>query len=276
MEDFTSRLFTYNSFHWNCIRSWVSLNQERKKNILLSLPILINRDLQPTPPNKIWRATTDPTECVKQLIYRHIQIVLLSLHSTCSLPQWFQAAFKHLIAIYIFLPKLITTCYYIWYLTHSSSLVINSARFTYNPEVDDGNRNCLTALFSTGDAMSLWSSQSNFLEFYSFISKPGWPAEKSGNSFLWNSEREIQTLTLYFFFPISSIFSLPWVSWVLILLLFLITLAYSEVINVTGCWELHLLEKKCNICRLPVITLTSTITWVGEGSNRTTAICSYC
>lgn len=174
-------LHFYADFLHTMVSTEIALDHEsgfesKDKKLLSSSSCLYcwhNRDLQSTLPNKIWSVTVGPTGCVKELLYRCTHrlcfcqsSLLVHYYSDFRLtflllkaPDW----------VYIFTLKLTATCCYTWYSTQSSP-VINWARFSYNPEVDDGNRNCLTAWFWTGDTTSLWSSHSNFLKFCSFIS----------------------------------------------------------------------------------------------------------
>ena len=113
----------------------------------------LNRDLQPTLPNKRWSVTTGSKVCER-----------------ASPPLNPKTAFvTESNVIYISTLKLIRTCCYTWYLTQPSSPLTKWTTFSCDPEVGHTNGNCLTALFWTHSATSLWSSQSDFLEFCSFI-----------------------------------------------------------------------------------------------------------
>lgn len=164
--------FTYSYFHWNCIRSWVcSWVQRKKVLIILFLLILLTQERLPASlPHKFWCVTTGPRVCERApvplpkdeffsnspLVRYHsdLKLTFLAFKSTglqfiSSHWSWLQPAvtrgtwLSHLLQLLSELDLAITLKWVV------ETIIFYS--FALSREI-------------------LESRQSNFLEFYSFVS----------------------------------------------------------------------------------------------------------
>lgn len=145
INDFPSWLFTYNNFHWNCVRSRVCFWVRGQKvfTFLLLLHCWLNRDLQTTH-NKNWNVTTVSRVCERAsplhpetVFVKAVSLLISDFKLTFSA---FKSIWmKFISSLWSWLQPVVTHGTWLRHL----SPVINWATFSYN--VDDRNWNCLSA-----------------------------------------------------------------------------------------------------------------------------------